>query len=205
MGVQILGRQQVAGATVTVADYYDGCRDSFVTGYEIRNPRVVMALAFANKHLHSARTVVDVGCGIGWTTHELDAPAVIGLDISPVLTAAARTMFPHRRFVTTDFADWEPESVDAVVMIDVYEHFSDRPAVHRKIRATGATTVVLAVPTPEAMRYARDNGIELQPIDRDVTGQDIAMLAGDIGGRVEVNELVSIWMPHDYRHVLITC
>jgi trans-aconitate methyltransferase len=194
---------------LTTVDYYNGFRDRLVNDYAVRNSRVVAALAFAQAQLEDARTVLDVGCGIGWTTHELanNNREVIGLDISPVLVHTARTMFPAHTFIAADFTSSFPVTVDAVVMIDVYEHFPryDRPTVHRQIQRTGARRVVLTVPTPEALQYARDNHIPLQPVDEDVTDTDIDTLARDIGGDVTTNELVSISRPNDYRHVLITC
>lgn len=193
---------------MTVA-FYNGFRDRLVEDYHVRNRRVVMALDFAKHTLAGCRTVLDVGCGIGWTTHELadTKTEVVGLDISPALIRTARAMFPAHRFVTTEFVAWQPEPVDAVVMIDVYEHFplADRPAVHRQIRDTGATRLVMTVPTPEAMQYARDNSIPLQPIDEDVTDADIGAVAADLDGHIVVNRRVTVWRPNDYRHVLITC
>jgi cyclopropane fatty-acyl-phospholipid synthase-like methyltransferase len=188
---------------MTIVDYYNGFRDRLVGDYLSRNERVVAALVFAKEALGDAQTILDVGCGIGWTTDELEAT---GLDISPVLIETAREMF-DRRFVVSEFAAWDPEPFDTVVMIDVYEHFprESRPAVHQRIRQTGARRVVLTVPTPEALQYARDNNIELQPVDEDVTDADIQHLADDLDGKVAVNRTVTVSRPNDYRHVLIEC
>lgn len=186
------------------AEFYDSFVGRLVEDYRGGNARVEAALVFAREACGDCRSVLDVGCGIGWTTDELEA---VGLDISPALIGEARLLFPERRFILADFARWEPERFDVVVLIDVYEHFPsvDRAAVHEVLRGTGARRIVLTVPTPEAQQYARDHGIPLQPIDEDVTDADLDQLAADVGGTVTVNRRVSIWRPNDYRHVLIQC
>lgn len=195
--------------TATVVDYYNGFRSRLMEDYTLQNERVVAALEFANKHLDEAYTILDVGCGIGWSTNELAAchAKVVGLDISPVLINTARAMFPDHTFVAADFVDCLPVVVDGVVMIDVYEHFAreDWPKVHRQIRRTGASRVVLTMPTPATQQYARDHGVALQPIDEDVTDQDIRQLTDGVGGVLLVNKYVTISRPNDYRHVLIAC
>lgn len=190
-----------------VSAYYDGFRERLLADYKRGNQRVLAALAFAKESLADARTILDVGCGIGWSSHELSANAqVTGLDISPRLIEAAKGLFSECSFEVADFAAWESEqNFDAVLMIDVYEHFprEQRPQVHERIRRTQAQRVVLTVPTMQAQQYARDQGIPLQIIDEDVSEADIERLAVDIGRQVVVNRIVSIWEPNDYRHVLI--
>lgn len=194
---------------MTIAAYYNGFRSRLLEDYEIRNRRVVAALEFAKESLSDAGSVLDVGCGVGWTSSEIADVGhnVTGLDISPVLIETAREMFESDRctFLVGDFAATELPQADAVVMIDVYEHFPRElhPVVHRQIRETGCEMVALTIPTPETQQRARDAGIELQPIDEDITDADIDRLAEDIGGVVTVNRRVSIWADNDYRHVLI--
>ncbi|HSE44355.1 MAG TPA: class I SAM-dependent methyltransferase [Gemmatimonadales bacterium] len=191
-----------------VASYYDGFRDRLLDDYRNGNVRVSRALTFAAEALGGAKSVLDIGCGIGWTTHELSKPGVwvTGLDISPDLIKTARGLFPLCDFICADFTQVGlSEGFDAVVMVDVYEHFPRelRPVVHDKLRSLLGERLVMTVPTPEALQYARDRGIPLQLVDEDVTQEDVEQLAADIGGKVEINELVSIWRPDDYRHVLI--
>lgn len=195
---------------MTIAAYYNGFRGRLVEDYQIRNRRVVAALEFAKDALADAGTVLDVGCGIGWTTSELaqQGHTVTGLDISPVLIGTARDMFEYDdrcTFTVGDFATADLPTVDAVLMVDVYEHFprEQHPEVHRQIRKTGCELVALTIPTPETQQRARDAGIELQPIDEDITDTDIDRLAEDIGGVVMVNRRVSVWADNDYRHVLV--
>lgn len=190
-----------------VVTYYDGFRERLLEDYRIQNKRVVAALDFAEESLGDAESVLDVGCGIGWSSDYLRERGyeVTGLDLSPVLIQTARETFGGA-FVCADFPTWEPQPYDAVLMIDVYEHFprNERDRVHSRLRETGASRIVLTVPTVANFEFARANGIPLQPIDEDVTDDDLARLAEDVGGRVTVNRLVSIWREGDYRHVLVT-
>jgi SAM-dependent methyltransferase len=190
----------------SVVAYYDSFRERLLDDYRVQNRRVLAALAFAKETLSGS--VLDVGCGIGWSSHEmaLAGARVTGLDISPVLVETAREEFGHLcEFEIGDFCEWEPKPFDAVLMMDVYEHFprAKRPQVHERIRRTGARRIALTVPTPQAQQYAREHGIPLQPIDEDVTDEDIETLARDVSGRVTVNHTVSIWRDCDYRHVLV--
>jgi len=180
-----------------IARFYDSFVDRLVNDYERKNRRVVAALEFAKPNVEGS--VLDVGCGIGWTTNELGAT---GIDISPALIAKARSMFPQR-FICTDFCEWEPEPFDSITMFDVYEHFprDSRDRVHEQIRATGARNIVITVPTPEAVQHARDMG-RAQPIDEDVTLENITLIASSIGGKIEVNRILRIGRA-EYRHVLI--
>ena len=190
----------------TVTSYYDGFRERLLADYEHGNKRVLKALDFAKASLKGAKSILDVGCGIGWSSHEMASlgAQVTGIDISPRLIETARSMWGEEcSFEVADFARWEPPSeFDAVLMIDVYEHFpaEERPRVHEHIRSP---RLVLTVPTEQAQQQAREQDIPLQPIDESVSEEDIERLASDIGGKVAINRLVSVWEPDDYRHVLI--
>jgi len=188
------------------AVYYDTFRDRLLDDYEHGNARVEAALAFARDALAGCDRILDVGCGIGWTTHELALAGheAHGLDLSPVLIETARQMFDCP-FVAADFTRTTVRPFDGVLMVDVYEHFprDSRPRVHRNLRATGASRFALTVPTPEALAYAREHGIPLQPVDEDVTDAHLERLAADLGGELVVNHVVSIWRDGDYRHALI--
>lgn len=193
---------------MTISAYYDGFRERLVGDYLVGNRRVLAALDFACDALAGTGTLLDVGCGIGWTSVEMadSGKQVTGIDISPVLVDTARAMFGDRcRFVHGDFAFAGVGRFDAVLMVDVYEHFPRdlRPVIHERLVAIDPSRIVLTVPTPEALQSARELGIELQPVDEDVTDEDVERIAWDVNGTVVVNRVVSIWAENDYRHVLI--
>ena len=193
---------------MSVVAYYDAFRERLIEDYQVRNGRVVAALEFAKDSLRDARTLLDVGCGIGWTSAEMSdtGKEVTGVDISPVLINTARRQFGDRcRFIHADFAFANLGRYDAVLMVDVYEHFARdlHPVIHGHLRATVGTWLALTMPTPATQQFARDHGIELQPVDEDITDDDVEQLAADLDATVIVNREVSVWRPGDYRHVLI--
>lgn len=193
-----------------VAAFYDGFRDRLISDYYDGSPRVDAALEFAKAALAGVQDVLDVGCGIGWTSAEMAASGarVVGIDISPELIITARHMFGERcEFIEGDFLEAAIEGrFDGILMVDVYEHFprESRPLLHEQIDKALGERLVLTVPTPEALDYARDNDIPLQIIDEDVTEADIEQLARYLGATIEVNHIVTIYRPSDYRHVLIS-
>lgn len=199
----------MTATTADIAGYYDGFRDRLVDDYRVRNRRVVAALEFAHEMLAGCDSVLDVGCGIGWTTAELERGerSMLGVDISATLIATADAMFGDRcTFEVADFTQgfyWS--GFDGVLMVDVYEHFpaASRPTVHDNLRRTGARRIALTLPTPATQQHARDHGIALQPVDEDISDSDIFRLADDLDATVLANRTVSIWRPNDYRHVCI--
>jgi len=192
---------------VSTAGYYDEYREQLLLDYYGGNPRVEAALKFVETSLDGATSVLDIGSGIGWSSAEISemGAKVTGIDISPVLVREAMHLFPHCRFEASDFSTWDSdETFDAVVMIDVYEHFSpeQRPAVHERIKRAQPKRVLLTVPTHASHAYSAKHGLQ-QPVDEDITDQQLEQLAADLGGRIVVNRTVTVWRPHDYRHVLI--
>ena len=160
--------------------------------------------------------VLDIGCGIGWSTSEIASnhpdARVRGVDLSPRLVATARSLFggePRTRFEVCDFIEDKIEDeVDAIVLLDVYEHFpaSARTLIHDRLRTLlkDDGCLILTVPTPEHQQYLRtEHPGELQPIDEDVSGDDVEKLAHDIEGRVVARRTVSVWHADDYMHALI--
>lgn len=190
-----------------VVGYYNGFRERLLEDYLYGSPRIEAALRFAKGALGDATTVLDVGCGIGWTSSELAKLGykVTGMDISPVLITTARERFSDCDFMVDDFVTAELPQSDAVLMVDVYEHFAreQRSSVHEQICRTQAQRIIVTVPTIATQEYARANNIALQIIDEDVSELDVWRLAAGVEGRIVVNRTVSIYRANDYRHVLI--
>jgi hypothetical protein len=93
-------------------------------------------------------------------------------------------------------------------MLDVYEHVPRgvREDFHRALASVLAedAVVVLACPTPLHQEFLRKNQPEgLQPVDEDVTFDDLVSLAGAIGGVLVHLEHKSVWSTNDYFHAVI--
>src|SRR5579864_9769869 len=113
-------------------EFYDNFARRLLKDYASGNRRVEAALEFAIGSLPGDRIdVLDIGCGIGWSSFEIarNRPEanVLGIDLSPRLLANGRVLFgdePRIRFEAMDFVEEHLDGrFDAIVLIDVYEHF----------------------------------------------------------------------------------
>ncbi|MEI6491740.1 MAG: class I SAM-dependent methyltransferase [Verrucomicrobiota bacterium] len=74
-------------------------------------------------------SILDIGCGYGWTIARLvgKVPDLVGIDLDEEALASARGNYPGIRFVKQTGASlpFESESFDAVIFSDVIEHVGD--------------------------------------------------------------------------------
>ena len=201
-----------------VAAYYDAYDQKLLLDYLLGNRRLEAAIRHA---LHSiplsARRILDLGCGVGWSSREFARhfpnARITALDLSPRLIEVAQRLTLERnvRYATQNVLDdaWQPtETFDAIVMIDVYEHIpvAQRTQLHRALARslTECGVLILTCPTPEHQSYLRQHRPDgLQPVDEDVDEAAAATVAGDVGGRVMKFERRQIWQPNDYAHIVI--
>ena len=96
------------------------------------------------------KTAVDIGCGPGNSTELLHArfpgAAVMGLDSSPDMIAAARKRLPALRFETVDISAWpDPGPFDVILANAVLQWVPDHatlfPALIAKLGAGGTLAV----------------------------------------------------------------
>jgi colanic acid/amylovoran biosynthesis glycosyltransferase len=205
-------------APPSVAAFYDKFDGRLLRDYLSDNPRTVAAIQYALRvSPRSSKRVLDIGCGIGWSSREmarrLPSARIVAVDLSAKLIDVARqlTTEPNVEYRVQDVLDpvWHPEdSFDAIVMLDVYEHIpvARRPQLHRLLsRLLSARGVlVLTCPTPEHQRYLRDHHpAGLQPVDEDVDESTADDLARDVTGRVAEFRRMAIWNVNDYAHITI--
>ena len=215
---RILRQMVFNSVQAQVLSYYNNFSDKLVADYWQGNPRIVAAIQHALRWIPAdAKRVLDIGCGIGWSTREIarhrPKAEVLGLDISPGELKVARTLADENnvRFEVQDFCNQDCESLekfDAIVMLDVYEHFpvSKRAEVHAALKRllTDNGIVILAFPTPKHQAFLRkEHPGGLQPVDEDVTHNDVTHLAEDVAGKVEYFKNMTIWRSDDYAHVTI--
>ena len=201
-----------------VRHFYDNFANKLIADYWQGNPRAAAAIQHSLCWIRKdAKCVLDIGCGIGWSTREIarhcQQAKVVGWDISPGLVdvAQALTHEPNVRFEVGDFCQERHQTVgrfDAIVLLDVYEHF---PAAHRaEVHAAlndllcDNGVVILSYPTPKHQAFLRTEHPEgLQPVDEDVTRDDVAKLAEDLAARIEYFREVTIWNADDYAHATV--
>ena len=80
---------------------------------------------FLHDHDLQARSVLDLGCGLGDFFHHLGRRGIacdyLGVDISPEMVRRCRLRFPHGRFECRDVLVWEPgRTFDYVVSIGIH-------------------------------------------------------------------------------------
>lgn len=202
-------------------DFYDQFGRKLLGDYASNNPRMASAIAFVVAQLsrHKSTRILDIGCGIGWSCHEiirtLPASSVQGIDLSAALISLAKRLFAHERirFEAADVTqtEWKASCVDrydACVLIDVLEHIPKncRAAFIASLELIlqPQAVVLLSCPTVYHQQYLRAHDRDgLQPIDEDISLPDLQQIAGTMGGEVTHFEYKSVWRPNDYFHAAI--
>ncbi|MFZ4632814.1 MAG: class I SAM-dependent methyltransferase [Saprospiraceae bacterium] len=207
----------------TARAYYNARSAQFVKDYLYGNQRVVAAVGFAVRQLNHNQPIhrlLDIGCGLGWTTFEMARhfpnAHVQGLDSSDGLIDLAQRLFhlPNLMYQSADVLSLDYDQFidgffNAILLIDVYEHIpkDQRTVFHnlinRILSATG--TVIITIPSPGHQARLYNNHPEaLQPVDEVVDHRDIFTFAESIGANLHHFAHISIWNPHDYVHIALT-
>ncbi len=204
----------------SVEAFYDDFVRKLLTDYAHGNPRIEAAIGHVLRSLApDTKAVLDVGCGLGWTSTEISAhlpsASVTGIDLSGgnIETAAKLFVDESVGFKVVDVTDptWVPDaSFDAIVMCDVYEHIPDssrapfNAALSRILADDGV--VVLTFPSESHQQHLHDHDPGgLQPIDEVITPATLVDLAKTLGGSLESFDRVTIWRPDDYVHAVVRC
>jgi cyclopropane fatty-acyl-phospholipid synthase-like methyltransferase len=202
--------------------FYDDFAGKLVRDFLLGNKRAESAILFASNVIkrEAKKTVLDLGCGIGWSTYEFSRACpdcrAVGVDLSDRLVALASRMFSQSdrvHFYCGDLtsADWcstAKPPFDACVMIDVYEHIP-RPArqlFHETLKAilSEDAVLILTCPTPLHQKFLRQQYPDrLQPVDEDVHLRDLEILAEALTAEITHYEHKSIWAGHDYFHAVM--
>ena len=133
--------------------------------------------------------MLDIGCGIGWSSNEIKRHApdatIVGVDLTPHLVDIAECLFEVSKlsFVACDITDARrlgAERFDRVIMLDIYEHIrkAQRIQAHRSLFSllTSDGVVILTGPSIEHQQRLRELGAGLQPVDEDVSEDDVAQI-----------------------------
>jgi SAM-dependent methyltransferase len=101
------------------------------------------------------RRVVDLACGEGYGTAELDrtAASVVGVDANPEAFEHARTKYTTVRFERNMIELWDGD-VDCVVFLQTIEHVQDADAVLERVKALIGPDGVAYVSTPNVLTLA---------------------------------------------------
>lgn len=203
--------------TDSIAAFYDAFTPRLLANFVNGNTRIERAVAFAVERIPpEARRILDLGCGIGYTSARLKKARpeldVHGVDLSEVNIAAARKLFEETgvQYYRADVAALgATEAYDAIVMIDVFEHIPRegrvRAATEMSRSMSERSSLILTFPSVPFQEYLRHHKPqEIQVVDEDVTADDLCALARALNARVAHYSHVSIWGRNDYCHAVIT-
>jgi SAM-dependent methyltransferase len=204
---------------MNIENFYDEFTKKLISDYLYSNPRTEAGIALALHWIpNNAKKILDIGCGIGWTSHEYACKyqnaEILGIDLSANSINAAKTLFNDKNNLSykkvdvtkNNFAD--NQKYDVIVMLDVYEHIAlpDRKnfieSISKILNPKGI--VVFSCPSIYHQYYLKhENPSGLQPVDEDVNIEDIYDFAKKINGDVVFFNYISIWHANDYFHAVI--
>ncbi len=198
--------------------YYNAFSKALTEDYIVSNPRTKSAI----KHIlawlpKQTKAILDVGCGIGWTSFEVakkrSSSTVFGVDLSPESIKIAHSLFEKNNLTfaqqditVKDFQD--NNRFDAVLLVDVYEHIpaEARAFFHQSIAAilNESGRIIITCPTALQQRWLIEHNKEgLQPIDEVITVKEIHDFATAVQGEVIYFAYKRIWDENDYFHAVI--
>jgi cyclopropane fatty-acyl-phospholipid synthase-like methyltransferase len=196
--------------------FYDNWTYKFLEDYLTQNKRIESAILFAKEWIKTdSSTILDVGCGIGWSTFEFAKTFlkshVVGIDLSKNSIRAATHLFNtvNIKFKNASFFDLDGEMrFDSIVLLDVYEHIpkDERSKFNNllsKILVENGR-IVLSLPSKFHQNWLRKNNpVGLQPIDETIEIEDMVSLAKQISGEIIYCKYINIANTNDYLHVVI--
>ncbi|MFC5413064.1 class I SAM-dependent methyltransferase [Larkinella bovis] len=199
-------------------EFYDNWAEKLLLDYLNGNNRIESAIKkVVTKIPVEVKEILDIGCGIGWSSFELSnafkAANITGIDLSSELIKTANQIFNNDRleYLNLDITktrEITSKKFDFIILIDVFEHIPKTERtnfielLNRLLTLDGA--IFFSCPTIYHQNYLRNNNPSgLQPIDEDVSLSDFLWLAKLINGNVVYFEHVNIWNTNDYQYCLI--
>ena len=199
-----------------VVNFYNNFENKLINDYISGNERIESAMLelfqFVNPY---AENILDIGCGIGWSTHEMACmfknTNIHGIDLSPKLIECAKRLFRSKnlKFSCSDINDFNVDKkYDVITMIDVYEHIhpNGRNIFHAQLNKilNEYGRLLIATPSKFHQEFLKEKHPEgLQPVDETIELNDIQKLADDIKGDIIYIEYQSIWNDYDYVYFVI--
>lgn len=199
-----------------IEEYYNNFNSRLIKDYINDNLRVKNAIISLTKYIpKSTESILDIGCGIGWSSHEFannfENANVDGIDLSPKLIQTAKKIFQRNNltFSVRDLTKKLPSKTYKVVaLLDVYEHIpiSNRCEFHKMLKniLMDEARILISCPSIYHQNWLRQNNPNnLQPVDEDIDLTSILRIAEDLGGEVIYFEYQKIWQAFDYLHAVI--
>ncbi|MEX5215247.1 MAG: class I SAM-dependent methyltransferase [Nitrospiraceae bacterium] len=125
---------------------------------------------FFTSRIRAGERVIDIGCGIGAVAFDIAVRSgawIVGVDLSAANIDMARKRFQHPRVeyrVQDGLRTGPSDQFDVVVLSNILEHLSDRPAFLRQVqRAARPSRILIRVPLFERdwqVPLKRELGVE---------------------------------------------
>lgn len=199
--------------------FYDNFTKKLLTDYMTNNHRMASAITMVLNNISpNSKKILDLGCGIGWSTYEISRffteSQVDGIDLSTNSIKVADTLFKlnNNGFSKSDVTKesfGNNNTYDSIVMIDVLEHI---PLNERKqfidsinsILSDNNGRFIVSCPTIYHQNYLRkENPQGLQPVDEDITIPVLNEIAKQLSGDIIYFTYTSIWNTNDYLYAVI--
>jgi len=200
----------------SVQAYYDERVDGKIRDFTHANSRIEAAMQLVAEWAPpNPRRILEIGSGIGATSWRMarawPQAEVVGADVSPLSIEVAKTCFrlPNLTYHAGLIQENTPAGpFDLVVLMDTYEHIdlADRTMLHAAIKSflSRESRLILTFPTPALQDYGRKNApSEQQPVDEDVTLEDVMVLAKETDSRPLYYREIGIWHYGDYAHLVL--
>jgi SAM-dependent methyltransferase len=139
------------------------------------------------RSLGHAERVLDLGCGDGRLTSELDASELTAADVSPIALERARERLPGARMVELEHdaeLPFEDGSFDLVLCAETIEHVRDVQLLLSEIRRVLRPGGSLALTTPAHLPLGRRPD-PLSPHLRFFTRRSLRRLLDELGFGLE--------------------
>jgi len=203
-------------STAEVTRYYDENAGNKVRDFVLGNPRVEKACQLIRRFApDSPKGILEIGAGIGHVSWRMaktwPAARVVGAELSSRSVELAKRLFAepnliyHEGIVTSETFD---QRFDMIVLMDIYEHVSqaERPSFHHSLSQLLSPTgmVIVTCPTVAKLQHLRIHDPKgLQPVDEDITSEELVIFARDLGAKLIYHAEVDIWDVADYTHSVI--
>ncbi len=111
---------------------------------------------------YGARSVLDIGCGLGFGTNLLHQAGfnVKGIDYSDSAIKICETRYPHITFMRNSIFDFNGERFEAITAFEVIEHFNEIDQIHLLLKCNNLlkNNSVLFLSTPN-IKYSRNRNV----------------------------------------------
>lgn len=201
-------------------EFYDNFSIKLFSDYIRGNKRIESALRFTLSQIpNKTEKILDIGCGIGWSTNELKRhypeAEVIGIDMGEKNIEVAKNLFNMERLnyyciniLDKNLVKIKNRKFEVLVLLDVYEHIEKekRNITHNLFKEllSDEGTLILTCPTVLHQNFLRKYNPEgIQPVDEDITLDVINQLAKDIEGELIYLNYFTIWNKNDYLYFTI--